>query len=37
MEFTDVKGLLNPLENRKAAAVATMLVFNYLDWEPLLR
>jgi len=37
MKLTDDKGLLDPSEDRKAAAVATMLVSNYLDWEPLQR
>jgi len=37
MEFTEVKGLLDPSEDRKAVAVATMLVSSYLVWEPLQR
>lgn len=37
VEFTEVKGLLDPSEDQKAVAVATMPVSNYLVWEPLQR
>jgi len=37
MKFTEVKGLLDPSEDRKAVAVATMLVSSYLVLEPLQR
>ena len=37
MKFTEVKGLLDPSEGRKAVAVATMLVSSYLVLEPLQR